>query len=98
MFVDVLELIVMCAVILARIAATVFLVYLIITRFHANGWIYLLVAFTILIGLGFFFKYENPNVIRKTSTISTLGLGADDKAKDDKQADTENHELTKEEK
>ena len=56
----ILEIVVLAAYVLGRLAATAAIVWFLIHSDITNGWKVFLLALTIAVGLGFSVKYQNP--------------------------------------
>lgn len=64
MILNVLELLMLILYVLARVAGTIAIVWLLCTKLKGSiteVFLFALVAVTILVGLGFSIKYDNPN-------------------------------------
>ena len=67
MILNVLELLMLILYVLARVAGTVAIVWLLCTKLKGSiteVFLFALIAVTILVGLGFSIKYDNPNNIQ----------------------------------
>lgn len=60
MLLNVLELVMLIIYVLARIAGTVAIIWLIVTKVSDDFFKFVLISFTVFFGLGFSVHYDNP--------------------------------------
>lgn len=60
MLLNVLELVMLILCVLARIAGTVAIIWLIVTKVSDDFFKFALISFTVFVGLGFSVHYDNP--------------------------------------
>ena len=61
----ILEIVMIVIIVTGRLAATYFISCLLISSTISTGWKVFLLALTILVGLGYSFKYQNPYAEQK---------------------------------
>lgn len=68
--VNVLELVMLMTYVVARIAGTTGIVWITATSDISSGWKVFIIVLTVIIGLGFNVRYQNPNSLHSPCTVA----------------------------